>query len=90
MTKAYTSEVRSLALALIFDSGLSSHEAAVQTGVSYSTVRRWVRTANLTALANKEKYLMKQLEWRLEKVIEEREILKRAAIILAKDLSKIC
>jgi len=32
---------------------------------------------------------MKQLECRLEKAIEEREVLKRATIILAKDLSKI-
>lgn len=89
MSKTYTSEIKNLALTLVFDKGLSSQEAASQTGTSYSTVRRWVRAANFAAITNRNQYIMKQLECRLEKAIEEREVLKRATIILAKDLSKI-
>ncbi|AEF05807.1 transposase [Alteromonas naphthalenivorans] len=88
MPKIYPLEVKNLVLALISSEGVSSHEAAVQTGTSYSTVRRWVREANIAVAANKNKYILKQLESRLKDVSEEREVLKRAAIIFAKELSK--
>lgn len=88
MTKAYPSEVKKQVLALIYDRGISSSEAAMRTGASYSTVRRWVREANVAKIVKKDKYIVRELESKLEKVVEEREILKRAAIIFAKDLSQ--
>ncbi|MEZ7277082.1 transposase [Pseudoalteromonas sp. 68 DY56-GL68] len=86
MSKAYPSAIKREVLALIIERGISYREAAILTGASYSTVRRWVREAEVRAVVKKDKYIVRQLESRLESAVKEREILKRAVIIFAKEL----
>ena len=88
MSKTYPSEVKREVLALILDRGISSREAATLTGASYSTVRRWVREAEVIAVVKKDKYIVRQLESRLDSAIKEREVLKSAAILFARELGR--
>lgn len=85
MSKAYSPEIKQEVLALIFDRGISSRAAATHTGISYSTVRRWVKEANVNAAAKKNNYIIRKLEDRLESAVEEGEILKEAISIFVRD-----
>ena len=76
MSKIYPSKVKRKILSLIFNHGMSSQEAARRTGISYGTVRRWVRETNASAETKKNDYIIRILENQLERAVEEREILK--------------
>tara|TARA_B100000700_G_scaffold37345_1_gene36915 strand:+ start:13938 stop:14207 length:270 start_codon:yes stop_codon:yes gene_type:complete len=88
VSKTYPTEVKEAALALVINRGLSSRQVAATTGVAYSTIRRWVNDAESIELATTgEIHLVRELKLQLQEAVTERDVLKRAVIIMAKEMS---
>jgi len=86
----YAPEYRAAAVRLVKDSGKSMGQIARDLGVSYETLRKWVRQAEvdgglregLTTDEREELRRLRRENWILR---EEREILKKAAAFFAKE-----
>jgi transposase len=86
----YAPEYRAEAVRLVKDSGKSMGQIARDLGVSYETLRKWVRQAEvdgglregLTTDEREELRRLRRENWILR---EEREILKKAAAFFAKE-----
>ena len=86
----YVPEYRAEAVRLVKDSGKSMGQIARDLGVSYETLRKWVRQAEvdgglregLTTDEREELRRLRRENWILR---EEREILKKAAAFFAKE-----
>lgn len=55
-------------------------------GIGKSTIYRWLRVEASTRKKSKEKFIMKQLEQKLKRLADERNILIKAASILAREI----
>jgi len=86
----YAPEFRAEAVRLLKDSGKSMLQISRDLGVSYETLRKWVRQAEiddgaregLTTDERQELQRLRRENWVLR---EEREILKKAAAFFAKE-----
>lgn len=91
--KSYRREFKQEAVALITDKGYSIAEASRNLGIDYSVLRRWktqLADNPITAFpgkgfsnpADKE---LRDLQRKLERVTQERDILKKALAYFAED-----
>lgn len=86
----YAPQFRAEAVRLVKESGKSKSEIAADLGVSYETLRKWVRQAEidegqregLTTDERQELRRLRRENWILR---EEREILKKAAAFFAQE-----
>jgi transposase len=91
--KSYSREFKLEAVRLITEKGYSIAEASRNLGVEYSVLRRWKKqlaTDAENAFPGKGRQKpadeqLKQLEKELERVKEERDILKKALAYFAED-----
>ncbi len=91
--KSYTREFKMEAVRLITEKGYSIAEASRNLGVDYSVLRRWKKQLSddpLNAFPGKGKLkpddeALRRLKRELERVKEERDILKKALAYFAED-----
>lgn len=82
-TTSYSNEFRESMVALN-QTGRSANSLSKEYNVSVSTISKWIKQAdptNRTFLSMRERELMKENK----RLKEENDILKRAAVLLAKD-----
>jgi len=86
----YHPEFRAQAVQLVKTSGKSMLKVAAELGVSYETLRKWVRQGEIDAgeregLTSEEREELKRLRRENWVLREEREILKKAAAFFAQE-----
>ncbi|WP_368485127.1 transposase [Pseudoalteromonas sp. SD03] len=86
MNKPYAQDTKDLAIKKILNSEKRVPEVASELGISSSTLYRWIKLKREEKNNSKSKFLMKKLESRLEEISEEREVLLKAASILAREI----
>jgi len=89
----YHPEFRAQAVQLVKDSGKSVRQIALDLGVSYETLRKWVQQAAIDAgeregLTSEEREELKRLRRENWVLREERDILKKAAAFFAQESNK--
>ena len=91
----YTTEFKQDAAKLVNEKGYTQQQAADNLGISLSAIGRWVRAEQgaATASTTKKKVLnltdqdeLTRLRKEVDQLRMEREILKKAAVFLAKEL----
>jgi transposase len=89
--KAYPREFREEAVRLARESGKAVKQVARDLGVSYESLRTWIKRADLDAgrrtdgLTTEEREELRRLRRENRVLQEEREILKKAAAYFAKE-----
>jgi transposase len=86
VNKPYAQDTKDLAIKKIMKSEKRVPEVASELGISSSTLYRWIKLKREEKNNSKSKFLMKKLESRLEEISEEREVLLKAASILAREI----
>jgi len=86
VNKPYAQDTKDLAIKKILNSEKRVPEVASELGISSSTLYRWIKLKREEKNNSKSKFLMKKLESRLEEISEEREVLLKAASILAREI----
>ena len=86
MNKPYAQKTKDLAIKKILNTEKRVPEIAKELGISPSTLYRWLKLKSEEQNNSKNKFLMKKLESELEKISEEREVLLKAASILAREI----
>ena len=86
----YAPEFRAEAVRLVKDSDKSMLRISTDLGVSYETLRKWVRQAEIDGgaregLTTDERQELQRLRREVWVLREEREILKKAAAFFAKE-----
>ena len=86
----YHPEFRAQAVQLVKDSGKSRRQIAADLGISYETLRKWIRQARIDAgeregLTSEERDELKRLRRENWLLREERDILRRATAFFAKE-----
>jgi len=86
----YAPEFRTEAVRLVKGSGKSIAQVARELGVSYETLRKWVRQAEIDSgeregLTTDERQELERLRRENQVLREEREILKKAAAFFTKE-----
>jgi transposase len=86
----YAPQFRTEAVRLVKESGKSKSQIAADLGLSYETLRKWVRQAEideegLTTDERQELRRLRRENWILR---EEREILKKAAAFFAQETNR--
>jgi len=89
--KAYPREFRQEAVRLVRESGKPIKQVARDLGVSYESLRQWLKQVDLDAgrrtdgLTTEEREELRRLRRENRILQEEREILKKAAAFFAKE-----
>tara|TARA_B110000196_G_scaffold320046_1_gene340219 strand:- start:95 stop:358 length:264 start_codon:yes stop_codon:yes gene_type:complete len=86
VNKPYAQKTKDLAIKKILNNEKQVPEIAKELGISPSTLYRWLKLKSEEQNNSKNKFLMKKLESELEKISEEREVLLKAASILAREI----
>ena len=86
----YPPEFRREAVALVRSSGKSGREIANELGVSYESLRLWVKQSKIDrgeepGLTSDERSELQELRREVRTLRQEREILKKAAAFFAKE-----
>ncbi len=89
----YHPEFRAQAVQLVKDSGKTVRQIAVDLGISYESLRKWVRQADIDAgeregLTSEEREELRRLRRENWVLREEREILKKAAAFFAQETKR--
>lgn len=89
----YHPEFRAQAVQLVRDSGKTVRQIAEDLGVSYESLRKWVRqdeidTGKREGLTSEEREELKRLRRENWLLREEREILKKAAAFFAQETNR--
>lgn len=90
MPAPYPKDFRREAVALLRSSGKSPAQLGAELGVSAQTLRNWARQDQVDlgaaeGLTSVEREELRRLRRELRVVIEEREVLKKAAVFFAKE-----
>lgn len=89
--RSFTKEFRAEAVALVTGQGLSVNQAAVDLGVSWATVSKWVAQSAADSgerpdlLSTVERDELRSLRKEIRTLKMEREILKKAAVFFARE-----
>ena len=86
--KKFSEDFKREAINLVEVHGMKQEQAALELGIGKSTIAKWLneyRTTNETnGLTSDEKAELRELRTKLRKVTLERDLLKKAAILFAK------
>ncbi len=63
------------------------NDLATEYGISPSTIYRWVQKKSDEKTDTRARYVQNKLEERIEELISEREIFKKAMILVIKDIT---
>lgn len=95
VSRGYPPEFRAEAIELVRTGDRSQRQVALALGISYETLRQWVRQADLDngkrkdGLTTEERDELRKLRRENRQLLIEREILKKAAAFFAKETSPI-